>query len=66
MEEEDASVLMLSPDGSAGLDLSFATHLFLLEAIGDPALENQVVSRAHRMGALGPVHVQQVVVDADR
>lgn len=36
--EEEASVLILPEDGSAGLDLSFATHLFLLEKIRDPAL----------------------------
>ena len=59
---EDASVLLLSIDGSAGLDLSFATHIFMLERIHDPALENQLVSRAHRMGATGPVAVQIVSV----
>jgi hypothetical protein len=56
--EEDASLLLLHTDGSHGLDLSFATHLFLLEKIKDPALERQIISRANRMGAKGPVHVQ--------
>ena len=40
-----------------GLDLSFATHIFLLDQLRDPALENQIISRAHRMGAKGPVDV---------
>ncbi len=57
VEDEDASILLLHEDGSHGLDLSFATHLFLLEKIRDPALENQIISRAHRMGATGPVQV---------
>lgn len=57
VEEEDASILLLHEDGSRGLDLSFVTHIFLLERIKDPALENQIISRAHRMGATGPVHV---------
>ena len=48
--------------GSTGLDLSFATDIFLLERIPDPALRNQIVSRAHRMGATGPVHVQLLQV----
>ena len=48
--------------GSTGLDLSFATHIFLLERIADPALRNQIVSRANRMGATGPVHVQLLQV----
>jgi hypothetical protein len=38
VQEEDVSVLLLPPDGSTGLDLSFATHLFLLEKVKDPAL----------------------------
>jgi hypothetical protein len=60
--EEEASVLLLSKDGSTGLDLSFATHLILLERIPDPALETQVISRLHRMGATGPAIVQIVSV----
>ena len=54
---EDASILLLGEDGSHGLDLSFATHLFLVKHIDDPALESQIISRAHRMGATGPVEV---------
>lgn len=57
VQEEDASVLLLQEDGSTGLDLSFATHIFLLNHIKDPALEDQIISRANRMGATGPVEV---------
>lgn len=65
--DEDAMILLLAKDGSTGLDLSFATHIFLLERIGDPALRNQIISRAYRVGATGPVEVQllQVVADKD-
>ena len=38
VEEEDASILILPENGSTGLDLSFSTHIFLLEKIKDPAL----------------------------
>jgi len=65
VEEEEACVLLLKEDGSTGLDLSFATHIFLLERIKDPALRSQVVSRAHRMGATGPVQVQLVQVKSE-
>ena len=51
---------MLCEDGSHGLDLSFVTHLFILTPIQDAALERQVVSRAHRMGATGPVLVETI------
>ena len=53
IEDEDASILLLQEDGSTGLDLSFATHLFLLDQIRDPALEARS-SPVHRMGATGP------------
>ena len=56
----DSFVLMLCQDGSVGLDLSFVTHLFILNPILDAALERQVVSRAHRMGATGPVLVETI------
>lgn len=54
----DTFLLMLCHDGSHGLDLSFVTHLFIVNQIADPAVYQQVVARAHRMGATGPVVVQ--------
>jgi hypothetical protein len=53
-------VLFLQQDGSHGLDLSFVTHIFLLERIDDAALLDQIVARAHRLGALGSVVVETV------
>ena len=42
-------------------ELQCATsHLFILTPIQDAALERQVVSRAHRMGATGPVLVETI------
>jgi len=40
------------------LGRSFVTHLFIVNEIEDPAVERQVIARAHRMGATGPVTVQ--------
>ena len=54
--------MLLSSDGSHGLDLSFVTDIFLLERLKDKALEEQIVSRANRMGATGPVVVTTVMV----
>jgi len=58
--EEDVFILCLYSDRAHGLDLSFVTHLFLLEPIFDAALMEQVVSRAHRLGATGSVVVETV------
>ena len=44
----------------SGLDLSFLTHIFLIEPIADAALLEQVTSRAHRLGATGPVRIETV------
>ena len=54
-------VMLLSKQGSLGLDLSCVTHLFFLDSIADKALESQVVARAYRMGASGSVFVEQLV-----
>lgn len=61
-KDPSVNVLLLTEVGSHGLDLSFVTHVFLLEEIWDKSLEKQVVSRAHRMGARQAVVVEQLVM----
>jgi len=53
--------MLLGKDGSEGLDLSFVTHIFFMDEVWDKSLENQVISRAYRMGAKGHVEVETVV-----
>uniref|UniRef100_A0A1D1XU40 F-box protein At3g54460 n=1 Tax=Anthurium amnicola TaxID=1678845 RepID=A0A1D1XU40_9ARAE len=62
--QHDANCMALLMDGSAalGLDLSFVTHVFLMEPIWDRSMEEQVISRAHRMGAVRPVHVETLAM----
>ena len=57
VEREDVPILCLTRQASHGLDLSFLTHVVLLEPIRDSALLEQVVSRAHRVGARESVRV---------
>ena len=54
-------VLLLHHDGRHGLDLPFVTHIFLLRTIWEAGYEKQVVSRARRIGATGPVVVDQLL-----
>eukprot|EP00804_Cyclotella_cryptica_P023714 CCRYP_017271-RB/>CCRYP_017271-RB protein AED:0.03 eAED:0.03 QI:232/1/1/1/0.75/0.77/9/691/1469 len=61
IHEPECFVMLLSKQGSVGLDLSFVTHIFFLDSIYDKSLETQVVARAYRMGATGPVFVEQLV-----
>mmetsp|Transcript_38868 Transcript_38868/g.78387 ORF Transcript_38868/g.78387 Transcript_38868/m.78387 type:complete len:374 (-) Transcript_38868:78-1199(-) len=63
---EEVPLLLLDPKFATGLDLSFLTHIFLLEPIEDAALLEQIVSRAYRLGATGPVTVETLhVLQAD-
>ncbi len=45
-----------------GLDLSFVTHILLMDTILDGSVLNQVVSRAYRMGTSQAVVVEQLVM----
>ena len=62
----DVRVLLLTKEGSHGLDLSFVTHIFLMDTIEDRALEEQVISRAYRMGSKQSVVVDQVPIVVER
>ena len=56
------TVLLLDESGALGLDLSFVQHVFLMEPVPNTSLEEQVVSRAHRMGAREEVMVEVLVM----
>ena len=61
-QKEDTFILLLDASISHGLDLSFVTHIFLLEPIDDAALLEQVTSRAHRLGCTAPVTIDTIHV----
>lgn len=63
IKDEECICMLLGKDGSEGLDLSFVTHIIFLEQVWDKSLENQVVARAWRMGATGPVDVETLVAE---
>ncbi|KAH9251554.1 hypothetical protein BASA81_010593 [Batrachochytrium salamandrivorans] len=59
----NCDILLLGKDGSVGLDISLATHVFLTEYVWDSALEDQIISRAWRLGNRSPkVKVEQLVM----
>lgn len=58
-----ARVLLMDAIGAVGLDLSFVQYVFLMEPLGDLALEQQIVSRAHRLGATRAVHAEVLVME---
>ncbi|MEM7560549.1 MAG: DEAD/DEAH box helicase, partial [Planctomycetota bacterium] len=43
------------------LNLQFCESVFLFDRWGNPAVEDQAVNRAHRIGAAGPVTVTRMM-----
>jgi SNF2 family DNA or RNA helicase len=57
-DDPDKHVLLMSYGaGSVGLNLQFAGYVFLFDRWWNPAVEDQAINRAHRIGAQGPVTV---------
>ncbi|HEX3872361.1 MAG TPA: DEAD/DEAH box helicase [Pirellulales bacterium] len=50
-------ILMSYGAGGVGLNLQFAEYVFLFDRWWNPAVEDQAINRAHRIGAAGPVTV---------
>jgi SNF2 family DNA or RNA helicase len=50
-------MLMSYGAGSVGLNLQFASYVFLFDRWWNPAVEDQAISRAHRIGATRPVTI---------
>jgi SNF2 family DNA or RNA helicase len=61
-DDPSASVLLMSYGaGSVGLNLQFAGYVFLFDRWWNPAIEDQAINRAHRIGAAGPVTVTRML-----
>ena len=55
-------ILMSYGAGSVGLNLQFCQYVFLFDRWWNPAIEDQAINRAHRIGAAGPVTVTRMLV----
>ena len=54
-DDPSAHVLLMSYGaGAVGLNLQFASYVFLFDRWWNPAVEDQAINRAHRIGAAGP------------
>ncbi len=62
-DDPDAHVLLMSYGaGGVGLNLQFAGYVFLFDRWWNPAVEDQAINRAHRIGVAGPVTVSRFLV----
>jgi SNF2 family DNA or RNA helicase len=53
------ALLMTYGTGSVGLNLQFANYVFLFDRWWNPAVEDQAINRAHRIGQRHPVTVKR-------
>jgi len=62
-ENPDRHVLLMSYGaGSVGLNLQFCRYVFLFDRWWNPAVEDQAINRAHRIGAAGSVTVSRMIM----
>ncbi len=54
-------ILMSYGAGGVGLNLQFCEYVFLFDRWWNPAVEDQAINRAHRIGAAGPVTISRFV-----
>ena len=54
-------LLMSYGAGSVGLNLQFCRYVFLFDRWWNPAVEDQAINRAHRIGAVGSVTVSRMI-----
>ncbi len=60
--DPDCSVILMSYGaGSVGLNLQFCEYVFLFDRWWNPAVEDQAINRAHRIGAKGAVTVTRML-----
>ncbi|MDR1492523.1 MAG: DEAD/DEAH box helicase [Planctomycetaceae bacterium] len=62
-DAKDCHVILMSYGaGSVGLNLQFASYVFLFDRWWNPAVEDQAINRAHRIGAAEPVTVTRFLI----
>ena len=60
-EDPDCRVILMTNAGSTGLNLQAATTVINVDLPWNPAVLEQRIGRAHRMGQKNPVHVYKLV-----
>ena len=58
---EHRVILMSYGCGSVGLNLQFCNYVFLFDRWWNPAIEDQAINRAHRLGQKAPVFVSRYI-----
>ena len=64
MEGRKDIMLISLKAGGTGLNLTRADHVFILDPWWNPAVEEQAIARAHRIGRKGAVFIHRLVTEA--
>jgi SNF2 family DNA or RNA helicase len=62
-DSESHVLLMTYGTGSVGLNLQFTNYVFLFDRWWNPAVEDQAINRAHRIGQKHPVTVTRFIAE---
>ncbi|KAI0441994.1 hypothetical protein F4803DRAFT_389198 [Xylaria telfairii] len=64
MNKDEVKIMLVSLRcGNAGLNLYAATRVILLDPFWNPAVEDQAIKRAHRLGQINPVIAYRILVN---
>ncbi|KAI8969094.1 P-loop containing nucleoside triphosphate hydrolase protein, partial [Mycotypha africana] len=55
-------IIMAVQKAAYGIDLSSASRVFFVSPVWQPAMEQQAIKRAHRIGQKRPVYVETLVI----
>ena len=62
-DKRDVKIMLISlKAGNAGLNLTAASQVIILDPFWNPYIEEQAIDRAHRIGQLKPVRVHRILV----
>lgn len=62
--EKNIKLMLVSlKAGNAGLNLTAASQVIILDPFWNPFIEEQAIDRAHRIGQQRPVHVHRILVE---
>ncbi|KAJ1859868.1 hypothetical protein LPJ73_001646 [Coemansia sp. RSA 2703] len=61
--DPEVEVLLISlRAGGVGLNLAYATHVFMMDAFWNPSVEQQAIDRIHRLGQRYPITVTRYFI----
>ncbi|KAL9104529.1 MAG: hypothetical protein Q9163_000560 [Psora crenata] len=62
-DKKDIRIILISlKAGNAGLNLTAASQVIILDPFWNPYIEEQAIDRAHRIGQMKPVRVHRILV----